>query len=129
MNLPGANSLFARFAFPMPAFLQPEIWNALGSLLAGTGALFALIGSLMMAHTYFSTGLWKFVRQSPKYIFWAILRRRADLEVVVILAKANEERQLDTLFGLCQLIFGFFLQLLGIWCLYLGTLPGANARD
>jgi len=87
------------------------------------GALFALAGSLMMAHTYFAMPLVEFITQAPRYVFLALLGRRTELDDLVELAKVNPERRVDTLIGLCQLVFGFFLQVLGIATLYLGTLP------
>jgi len=105
------------------ALIQAETWNIAGSLLAGLGASLALFGSLTMAHTYLAMPLWEFILQAPRYILLALLRKRTELQDEVELARANEERRVDTLMGLCQLVFGFFLQILGIVCLYVGTLP------
>ena len=102
--------------------VDPGTWNILGALVSGLGALAALAGSLTIAHTYFAMPLLEFIQQAPRYILLALLHKREELEEQVQLAKANEERRVDTLIGLCQLVFGFFLQIVGIVCLYMGTL-------
>jgi hypothetical protein len=106
-----------------PGLLESATWNIAGSVLAAAGALLGLIGALMMARTYYASSIWKFALKVPKYIWWWLRAKRNYLEDAVELPKANEERHVDTLVGLCQLVFGFFLQILGIACLYLGTLP------
>jgi hypothetical protein len=65
----------------------------------------------------------EFMLQVPRYIFLALVGKRSELEDEATLSTANDERRTDTLIGLCQLVFGFFLQVIGVALLYFGTIP------
>jgi hypothetical protein len=106
-----------------PALIHAATWNIWGSIFAGVGALFGLAGTLMMAHGYFVMPFTEFMLQVPRYIFLALVGKRSELEDEATLSTANDERRTDTLIGLCQLVFGFFLQVIGVALLYFGTIP------